>query len=438
MENIIINEKEKEKDFIKPQDLSLNDSESNEIISLKLRAKTYENNSPIKISKERNKGFLQINSPYIKQNINLNSPKSTKKHNKKEIIYKYKNHSYFKDTLGSIPTKSEKILLENQSDIKDRFKSNDPTINKIKDNTPGVGSYNLEYDWNLKNNGIYMDLPEEKRFKDDNLNINNYYPCVGHYDAYKGEKYEKEKNNLRYDSLYIRTRVLFNDELKTRKTQDKGFIYNPKNLTEVFNNKKKFNFGSYSSRDNYRGSKIPNLFGKINNNPGPNYYFNEFDFELRNRNSPKISQSNQSTNTDLKLTKELNLFSKKNENLIFSGKNKEDIDKPNFIMKQNGHSRDNKVYNLEDIFKMKTKKIVIKDDKKELDKKIKENEKNVTSKKLYYSMEQDRELEKIKKILGNDNGRPDFFYLSPDRWKKNKNNFKAPGPAYYFYRSNII
>ena len=107
-------------------------------------------------------------------------------------------------------------------------------------------------------------------------------------------------------------------------------------------------------------------------------------------------------------------------------------------MKQNGNSRDNKVYNLEDILKMKTKKIVIKDDKKELDKKIKENEKNVTSKKLYYSMEQDRELQKIKKILGNDNGRPDFFYLSPDRWKKNKNNFKAPGPAYYFYRSNII
>ena len=47
-------------------------------------------------------------------------------------------------------------------------------------------------------------------------------------------------------------------------------------------------------------------------------------------------------------------------------------------------------------------------------------------------------VEKIKKILGNNNGRPDFFYLSPDRWKKNKKEFKAPGPAYYFYRSNIL
>ena len=140
----------------------------------------------------------------------------------------------------------------------------------------------------------------------------------------------------------------------------------------------------------------------------------------------------------MKLTRELNLFNKKNENLIFSGKNQKDIDKPQFFMKQNGNNKDNKVYNLEDIFKMKTKKMIIQDNKKELERRIKENEKNVTSKKLYYSMEQNKELEKIKKILGNDNGRPDFFYLSPDRWKQNKKEFKAPGPAYYFYRSNIL
>ena len=67
-----------------------------------------------------------------------------------------------------------------------------------------------------------MDNPEENRFSEENYK-NNYYPCVGHYDAYKGEKYEKEKNNLRYDSLYNRTRILFNDKL-LKKNQDKGFM----------------------------------------------------------------------------------------------------------------------------------------------------------------------------------------------------------------------
>ena len=370
----------------------------------------------------------------MKNAINTNLPKSTKRRNKKEILNKYINRSYFKDSLGSIPANSEKILLQENSNKKDRF-SNDPIFNRIKEDTPGVGTYNLNYDWNLKSNAVIMDNFEEKRFGEENY-YNNYYPCVGHYDAYNGEKYEKEKNNLRYDSLYIRTRILFNDNLNN-KNIDKGFIYNPKNLNEVAHNKKKFNFASYSSRDNFRGSKIPNLFGKINNNPGPNYYFNEFDFELNNRNSPKIKQMSQSTVTDINITREKNIFNKNNEKLIFSGLNKADHDKPKFIMKQNGNSKNNKVYNLEDIFKKKNEKKIIINKKEELDKKLKENEKNVTSKKLFYSMEQDKELERIKKILGNDNGRPDFFYLSPDRWKDVIRDFKTPGPAYYFYRSNI-
>ena len=43
-----------------------------------------------------------------------------------------------------------------------------------------------------------------------------------------------------------------------------------------------------------------------------------------------------------------------------------------------------------------------------------------------------KELEYIKSILGNDNGRPDLFYLSSPRWKENKYKFRTPGPAYYF------
>ena len=433
MANNLFNKNSKQKKFIKQREINLSDSESDQILSARIRSKTYENNSFDKEDKDENKGILLINSMYLKNALNKNLPKSTKKHNKKEILYKYINHSYFKDSLGSIPAKSEKILLDSNSNNKDRF-SNDPTLNKIKENTPGVGTYNLDYDWNLKSNAVIMDAFEEKRFVEENY-YNNYYPCVGHYDAYKGEKIEKEKNNLRYDSLYNRTRILFNDNIK--KIQDKGFIYNPKNLDAVFNRKKKFNFASYSSRDNYRGSKIPGLFGK-NNYPGPNYYFKELNFEINNRNSPKMKQASQSTSTDIKFSEDKNIFSKNNEKLIFSGLTKEEHDKPTFIMKQHGSSKNNKVYNLQDIFKIKNEKKIVENKKEELEKKIKENEKNVGSKKLFYSMEQDKELEKIKKILGNDNGKPDFFYLSPDRWNNKKNDFKAPGPAYYFYRSNIL
>ena len=433
MANNLFNKNSKQKKFIKQREINLSDSESDQILSARIRSKTYENNSFDKEDKDENKGILLINSMYLKNALNKNLPKSTKKHNKKEILYKYISHSYFKDSLGSIPAKSEKILLDSNSNNKDRF-SNDPTLNKIKENTPGVGTYNLDYDWNLKSNAVIMDTFEEKRFGEENY-YNNYYPCVGHYDAYKGEKYEKEKNNLRYDSLYNRTRILFNDNIK--KIQDKGFIYNPKNLDEVFNRKKKFNFASYSSRDNYRGSKIPGLLGK-NNYPGPNYYFKQLDFEINNRNSPKMKQASQSTSTDIKFSEDKNIFSKNNEKLIFSGLTKEEHDKPTFIMKQHGSSKNNKVYNLQDIFKIKNVKKKIENKREDLEKKLKENEKNVGSKKLLYSMEQDKELEKIKKILGNDNGKPDFFYLSPDRWNNKKNDFKAPGPAYYFYRSNIL
>ena len=102
-------------------------------------------------------------------------------------------------------------------------------------------------------------------------------------------------------------------------------------------------------------------------------------------------------------------------------------------MKQNGNKRDNRVYNLEDIYKMyKNDKEIIINEKEELEKKLRENEKNHSSKNLLFNIKQNKELNQIKKRLGNDNGKPDFFYLSPERWKNKKKSFKVPGPAYYF------
>ena len=155
MANNLFNKNSKQKKFIKQREINLSDSESDQILSARIRSKTYENNSFDKEDRDENKGILLINSMYLKNALNKNLPKSTKKHNKKEILYKYINHSYFKDSLGSIPAKSEKILLDSNSNNKDRF-SNDPTLNKIKENTPGVGTYNLDYDWNLKHIALIM------------------------------------------------------------------------------------------------------------------------------------------------------------------------------------------------------------------------------------------------------------------------------------------
>ena len=80
-------------------------------------------------------------------------------------------------------------------------------LNKIKGNTPGVYTYNFESDWNLKSNAVIVNTFEEKKFWEEN-NYNNYYPCIGHYDAYN------LRYDLRYESLYNCKIILFNYNIK--------------------------------------------------------------------------------------------------------------------------------------------------------------------------------------------------------------------------------
>ena len=63
------------------------------------------------------------------------------------------------------------------------------------------------------------------------------------------------------------------------------------------------------------------------------------------------------------------------------------------------------------------------------------NKKGHLSKDFRFYINQQKELDYIKSILGNDNGKPDLFYLSSPRWKENKFKLKTPGPAYYFNHS---
>ena len=344
----------------------------------------------------------------IKNKKNNNLSKREEKPKNKGCLYKHINPSYFKKSLGSIPYKTEKILLDGKNK-RDRFSD------QMEDNTPGVGSYDLNYDWNLKNKSVKMSSLKEKRFSD----FYNFLPGVGQYDLDNGKILQEKKDNLRYKSLYSKTKTNINDSIN-KDLNINLYCYNPKILNDIMQNKKNFNFCSYSGRNNYRGSKIPTPFDKIDDKPGPGYYF------INSKENLKMKPPSYN-NTDN--AKSLKQFMNK---YLSDINDKEDI--PSFNLKQNGNKRENKLYNLEDIYKLNrnNKKIVI-SEKEELDKILKENEKNTSSKNLYFKIRENMELHKIKTILGNDNGKPDFFYLSPDRWKTKKNTFKSPGPAYYFY-----
>ena len=349
---------------------------------------------------------------------NKNKPtKISDKKKRKGILHKYINSSYFKKSFGSIPNKSEKILIPNIKII-DRFSGANSLFSQENENTPGVGSYDLKYDWNLKNKSVNMES-EEKRFSD----FYNFLPGVGDYNPDNGLKYQQEKDNLRYNSLYSRTKTLLNNSLNKNNNL---VSYDPKNLNDIEKNKKNYNFSSYSGREDFRGSRIPTIFDKANNNPGPGQYFNNIVYLKKKNVYNNIKNKDNSPKNNSKNIKKF-LFEYLNDIKV-------NDDKPSFNMKQNGNIRDNKLYGFEDIYKLNrgNKKIIV-NKSAELEKKLRENEKNHTSNKLEFNIKQKMELEQIKNILGNDNGKPDHFYLSPERWKIKKNVFKAPGPAYYFY-----
>ena len=402
-------------------DLITSNEKLNPKIQIENRLNTEGNNSVIKEKKLSIADRLLDSTPLKNYQSNKIS-KSVDKNKRKGKLFKIINYSYYKNSLGSIPGKTEKILLTDNI-IHDRFYGSNSIFNQLYESTPGVGSYNLGCDWILKNKSIKMNGKEQNRFPDSN----NYLPSVGDYDIDKGNNIQKQRDNLRYNSLYNRDKIIFN---KSKNTNDSTFFYDPKNLDDIAKSRKHYNFCSYSSRNDFIGTKFPTLFDKINNYPGPGAYFNN---EIIKK--PKHSFYNKADNeskSDLKtdsLKKLKQLF--ESSNII--EKKSEIEDKPSFIMKQNGNKRDNKVYNLEDIFKMKNDKEIIINESAELEKKLRENEKNHSSKNLNFNIKLNKELNKIKNILGNDNGKPDYFFLSPERWKNKKKSFKVPGPAYYFY-----
>ena len=55
---------------------------------------------------------------------------------------------------------------------------------------------------------------------------------------------------------------------------------------------------------------------------------------------------------------------------------------------------------------------------------------------IRFRIEEEKELNYLKQFLGNDDAKPDIFYLNSPRWKNETAlKYKAPGPAYYIPRN---
>ena len=185
-------------------DLITSNEKLNPKIQIENRLKTEGNNSIIREQKLSIEDRLILDSTPLKKYKNNKMSKSVDKNRRKGKLFKIINYSYYKNSLGSIPGKSEKILL-NDNLIHDRFYGGNSIFNQIYESTPGVGSYNLGCDWILKNKSIKMNGKEQNRFPDSN----NYLPSVGEYDIEKGNKIQKERDNLRYNNLYNRSKIIF-------------------------------------------------------------------------------------------------------------------------------------------------------------------------------------------------------------------------------------
>ena len=123
-------------------------------IQIENRLNTEGNNSIVKEKKLSIANRLIFNSTPLKIYKNYKISKSVDKKRKKGKLFKIINYSYYKNTLGSIPGKAEKILI-NDNIIHDRFYGGNSIFNQIYESTPGVGSYNLGCDWILKNKFIH-------------------------------------------------------------------------------------------------------------------------------------------------------------------------------------------------------------------------------------------------------------------------------------------
>ena len=383
-----------------------------------------QNNSLSTIShfNSSNSKFLSLNNINNVSNYQNNS--SLDKYNKKKL-FKSVYSGFTKTTFGSIPYKTENFLINKKLE-NPRFNDIKSYLYSDKIRNPGVGKYNLSKDfeltgWDTKFGG------SEIRFK----TLYNLIPGAGDYNPEENKIIESNRNNIRYKGLYKKpdlAQILlkFNKNLKGSKGPN-CTTYTPVYQDEVMKIKKMYTFDSFTGRDKFPGYDMP--FSKKNDYPGPGFYSYHADLFGFNNKQLKFNYENKSESFE---DSEI----KKNPDKVFKKyyRNKKGM---NFKLKSRSPKNNNiKVITSEELqIKNKTEKenrnnvphleIILKN----IDKKQKK------SNNFKFYINQQRELEYIKSVLGNDNGKPDLFYLSSPRWKENKYKLKTPGPAYYFNHS---
>ena len=375
-------------------------------------------------SKNSQKSFNSVNNTnslltYQNSNLNNSSDKKSKKH-----LFKSVYTGYSKNTFGSIPYKTENFLITDEIENK-RFNDVKSIFYFDSLGNPGVGKYNLSKDftlpgWDMKFGG------DNSRFKTSF----NEIPGVGDYNIEENKILENKRNNIRYKSLFKKSSSKLKKRLKIRpNTENLGptsTTYTPIYQDDLIRIKKMYNFDSFIGREKFTGINMPFSSSK-NNYPGPGFY------------NPNLEIFGSSKNKQLKFS-----YEEKDKSMEDSQmkKNPDKVVKkyytknnlPNFKLKSRSPKYNNiKIMTSEEV-QMKNKSEKNKSKKINILEELLKNKPDIqkTSRNLKFKINQERELEYIKSILGNDNGRSDLFYLSSPRWKENKYKLKTPGPAYYF------
>ena len=368
-----------------------------------------------------------------------NKTKSKKNIYDKSRIYRGSIHTGEKKTnFGSIPKKNE-IFLIKRNNNDDRFNSGNNNIYYSDTEAfPGAGSYDISNDFILNRYNSISLSSNSIRF---NNNFDNQVPGVGNYNL---STLNNNSHNYRYKSLFKESSSSKN--LKRNNSNSKSSSHNNKSnqnnvdyyksvdLHDISLKKKKLNFNSYSGRDNYSGAN--SFFDNNNLNPGPGSYFikkNDISKSVQNIYNPKKFKKDNYSILQSEAKKIIKEMNKNNDN--------EKEQEMKFKLLNGKNFPYQKVYSVQEI----SDSYIDNNSPKPL---YNQKKKDISNNKLYiesdipyvsFKINEERELKYIKDYLGNENGKPDIFYLNSPRWKfyEKKYQFKVPGPAYYFSENNF-
>jgi len=375
-------------------------------------------------SKNSQKSLKTINNTNSNLNFQISNSKSNNTSQKKsKKIFKSIYTGYSKNSFGSIPYKTENFLITDNIENK-RFNDVKSIFYFDRLGNPGVGKYNLSKDFNLQ--GWSMKFGGyNSRFKTSF----NEIPGVGDYNIENNKILEKSRNNIRYKSLFKNTNTSLKKKILDINPDNSNLgptstTYTPIYQDDIIRIKKMYNFDSFIGRDKYTGIDMP--FSSKKDYPGPGFYMQNNDlFGSKNKQLKFSYEEKDKSEEDLEIQKNP-------EKAVKKYYNKRDL--PNFKLKSRSPKyNDIKIMTFEELqLKNKSEKQKLK--RINMLEELLKKKPNIesTSTNLKFKIDQERELEYIKSILGNDNGRPDLFYLSSPRWKEEKYKLKTPGPAYYF------